>query len=254
MLIFGMRAWRAMLPAICLLTTGCSLLPSAPGGDGGVADLGLTPQPPRLLGILETDAPPGGKGEYWKELETARLSNIEKIGLSFAKSDALCNEYFADVSKNERAYLTSLDVMDTLFNFAGLLADGAGAKNLWVAYATASDGLAADVKTNVLRNNEATILMSAIRKRRKILWDELRNQLKPGGDLHGLDFALLLPEIERYHSSCTIANAIAEIQASVNTAVASASPASPPAAPTQPAAPAAAPAQPAATPNETVIR
>lgn len=200
---------RAFCAASTLaLLSGCQAigLPGLPFNTGKVANLGL----------LENK---GDTGPLFAKLQAAPVgagydSNLVKIAMAIALSDQYCNTYFASISGTERTTYTGLAAAKTLFSFGGLIADGTGAKSLWSAYALTAEGLSSNIKTGIFRNHEATILQAAIRKYRKQQYDALVVEIT-NGKFKGVPFELLLPEIERYHSTCTVSSAITEVQNSV---------------------------------------
>lgn len=156
----------------------------------------------------------GARGSFAVALGGA--SREEKVGLAIAQSNKLCAEYVTTVSATERGLNTSLGVFSTLAHLGGVLADGTGAKAAWSAYGIAADGIQGNVRKGIFKDNEPTLLMAAIQTYRKQEYELLAKKISEGGVYQDLSFELLVPLIEEYHASCTISNAIIQIQKSVS--------------------------------------
>lgn len=197
--------FKGILIFVSVILSGCQnfSMNDVPGRNvlpgGSVASLGLITDEAALRAAAQNDA----------------ISPEERLGAAIALSDAYCADYFSSVSAAERGLNTGLSVFGTFAHMGGLLADGTGAKAAWNAYGIAADGIAGNVKTDIFKENESTVLMAAIRKHRSEQYSLLLSKLDEDGPLAGKPFALMLPEIQKYHSSCTISNAIIEVQASV---------------------------------------
>lgn len=157
----------------------------------------------------------GTAGSYFTSLTEGSGSRDLQIGAAVAQSNRLCNEYFSTISATERGFDTTLGVVGTLTHFGGLVADTTGAKTLWNAYGVTAEGVKGNLRTGILRGNETTVLMAAIKKYRKSEWEKFYKSLQTGGLYENASFELLLPVIEEYHSNCTLTNAIIELQESV---------------------------------------
>lgn len=139
------------------------------------------------------------------------------VGRAIARSNKLCSDYIATVSATERGLNTGLGVFSTFAHMGGILADGTGAKAAWGAYGVAADGIQGNVRKGVFKDNEPTVLMAAIQKFRSEKYETLVENINDGGKWKDWSYELLMPALEEYHSSCTISNAIIEVQRSVST-------------------------------------
>ncbi len=144
-------------------------------------------------------------------------SRDQLVGRAIARSNKLCSDYIATVSATERGLNTGLGVFSTFAHMGGILADGTGAKAAWGAYGVAADGIQGNVRKGVFKDNEPTVLMAAIQKFRSEKYETLVKNIKDPTKWEDWSYELLMPALEEYHSSCTISNAIIEVQRSVST-------------------------------------
>lgn len=173
--------------------------------------------PGGTVASLELTSDTKKDGKFAEALEFRRGSREEKIGQAIAQSNKLCAEYISSVSATERGLNTSLGVFSTLAHMGGILADGTGAKAAWGAYGAAADGIQGNVRKGIFKDNEPTILMAAMQTYRKEAYAAFLKKIDTGGEWEDTPFDLLVPMIEEYHASCTISNAIIQIQKSVST-------------------------------------
>ncbi len=172
----------------------------------------------RDLGLMKSSGVPG---PYYDALTQVRqgekqLSREALVGFSVAQSNKLCSDYFATVSATERGLNASLGIFSTMAHMGGILADGTGAKAAWGAYGVAADGVQGAVREDIFRENEATVLMAAIQSFRAEQYEALHKSLTEDDRYEGASFDAVLPLITEYHATCTISNAIIQVQRSVS--------------------------------------
>lgn len=185
---------------------------------------------PEVINLLKVE------GKESKDVKAASGATKDLIvGALLARSDRYCNEFLSSVGSTQRQVNTATLIADSAFSTAAVVALSQATTKRMTGFAGGARGLRGNLNQGLFEGQQSSLIMLAVLKLRSERKDVLIKNLKSGGDLSDVNIGLVLPYIEEYHSTCTLAHGLAELQK--NLATPNPQPVPPPSPPSPPTPP-----------------